>query len=67
MPTSLQDTFQPDPIAGNIDPATGMCTCTAGDPNNPFGPADIIITATMNPSPGTPNNTGAPNGTGPCP
>jgi len=57
--------FAPDPVVGNIDPTTGMCECNNNDPNNPFGM--ITITAGyMNPNPGTPNTTGASNGTGAC-
>ncbi len=57
--------FAPDPVVGNIDPTTGMCECNNNDPNNPWG----MITITggyMNPNPGTPNTTGASNGTGAC-
>ena len=64
--TSLSNTFTPDPIVGNIDPATGICECNPNDPSNTFGGL-TLYSGIMNPNPGIPNTTGAPNGTGPCP
>lgn len=63
---NLANTFTPDPIIGNIDPATGICECNPNDPNNTFGGL-TLYSGIMNPNPGTPNTTGASNGTGPCP
>ena len=60
-----QGTFRPDPGHGQIDPATGICECDTGDPNN-TGLSGTLYSF-MNPQPGTPNSTGGPNGTGPCP
>ena len=60
-----QGTFTPDPVHGQIDPATGICECDTGDPNN-TGLSGTLYSF-MNPQPGTPNSTGGPNGTGPCP
>ena len=55
--------YMPDPMF-MIDPVTGICDCDPSDPNNTFG--NLTTTGYMNLIPGTPNNTGASNGTGPC-
>jgi len=52
------DGTQYDPDVSTIIPDTGMCKC----PN----PGTVGILSYSNPNPGIPNNTGAPNGTGPC-
>jgi hypothetical protein len=52
------DGTQYDPDVSTIIPETGMCKC----PN----PGTIGILSYPNPNPGTPNTTGASNGTGPC-
>tara|TARA_R110001583_G_scaffold145701_1_gene297699 strand:+ start:110 stop:1372 length:1263 start_codon:yes stop_codon:yes gene_type:complete len=52
------DGTQYDPDVSTIIPDTGMCKC----PN----PGTVGILSYSNPNPGTPNTTGASNGTGPC-